>query len=581
MSNEVIFIITFLIVFGFIRYSFFQGRRWLHASIVINLLLISVFGAKLVSVFGFTTNIGNIFYAAVFFAGQLLVEHFGREEGKRSIWLGFWSVAFFVLMGQLTLHYVPIPEAQQVSDAIATLFSFVPRVAFASLFAYLFAQSVNILLYGYLRMDRRSKIWKRSLLSSAAGQAVDSIVFFTIAFYGTVSTEVFWQTLLVGFAVKFALGALSVPFMYSSYSVKTRREILEQEAEAIIHGIGDGVVMTDREGKIILVNKSFEELLGYKSKEVMGKQMTEVLKRLDEEGHPVLFKERILTQVLAGKKMVTPMTNHTYFVRKDGTKFPVRIVVTPVLIDNTILGAVEVFQDVTREKELDKLRTDFLSLASHELRTPLSGTRWTLETLKKGIFGKLNAKQEEYIDNLSQINSRMIQLSSDILNVLHVEGGVLKVNKDRFTVEDVLKEVVFVMQFSAKEKDLKLAMVTHHESIFVESDFKLVKNIIEAFVSNAINYSASGGEIVLDAKEQEGDVIFSVKDRGIGIPKSEQQQIFEKFYRASNAKSLKPDGTGLGLYIAQVCAQKLGAKITFDSTERKGSTFCLAIRKSI
>src|SRR5258708_4996057 len=133
MSNELIFIITIIVIFGFIRYCFFEGRRWLQASVVVNLILISVFGAKLISVFGVVTNVGNIFYAMVFFATQLLVEHYGKDEGRKAVWIGLSFVVFFVAMGQLTVRYIGVAESAAASRAIDTLFTFTPRVALASI----------------------------------------------------------------------------------------------------------------------------------------------------------------------------------------------------------------------------------------------------------------------------------------------------------------------------------------------------------------------------------------------------------------------------------------------------------------
>jgi uncharacterized integral membrane protein (TIGR00697 family) len=580
MSNELIFIITAIGIFGFIRYCFFQGRRWLQASIVINLILISVFGAKLISIFGIITNVGNIFYAAVFFAGQLLVEHYGKNEGKKSVWLGFASLVLFVIVGQLTVRYAGIPDASGASEAIATLFKFTPRIAAASMLAYLCAQSLNLWLYSRLRSKNKFGIWYRSIVSIFAGQAIDSLLFFSIAFWGTVPQSTFFETMLAGFVVKFVLGVISVPFLYSSYTIKTQEEILEEEAEAILLSIGDGLVITDKDGRIVSVNKAFEEILGWTSTEVLRKQMTEVLRRYDEFGREVPHKKRVLTRVLEGEKMVTPSTNHTFLEKKNGTKFPVRIIVTPVLVDDNIIGAVEIFQDVTKEKEIEKLRTDFLMLASHQLRTPLSGTRWIVETFKKGILGQMNEKQNQYLDNLYQINSRMIKLVSDMLNVLRIESGSFYVYKEKFPLNKICEDIIEMVKATAQEKSVTIENhLKDKPTITAETDIKLAKIIILSFISNAINYSKNGGKIILDSEEFENGIVVSVEDDGIGIPKDEQRRIFERFYRGSNANLIKTDGTGLGLSISSTLAKKIGAQITFESTEGKGSIFYLHIPK--
>src|SRR3989344_9006595 len=159
MNNEILFIITATSTFSFVFYSFFWGRRWLYAAITINLIAITIFGAELVSIFGRVTNVGNIFYAAVFFAGQLLVEHYGKDEGKKSIWLGFSSVLSLIIMGQVMLQYLPHPESLKVAEALGAVFTFAPRIALASLLAYLCSQSLNIYIYSYLSHIKEKKIW--------------------------------------------------------------------------------------------------------------------------------------------------------------------------------------------------------------------------------------------------------------------------------------------------------------------------------------------------------------------------------------------------------------------------------------
>ncbi len=576
MVNEALFVITVLGVFAFVFSCFFLGRRWLYAAIVVNLIAISVFGAEVVSIFGQVTNVGNIFYAGVFFAGQLLVEHYGKEEGKKTIWLGFSCVLFLIVVEQIIVRYIPVAQSALISQAIKSLFVFVPRIALASLLAYLCSQSINIYLYSYLNKFWQKKMWLKSITANFIGQFIDSIIFFSIAFVGVLSPAILRETTVVGFATKFIVGLIAVPLLYLSYRFKTNKEILEQEAQAILSGIGDGIAMTDIQGKIILINKAFSEMLGWESDEVTGKMMTDVIRRQDEEGKEIDYQERILTKVLEGEKVATSMTNHSYFVRKDETKFPVAIMVTPVLIDDKIMGAVEVFRDVTKEKEIEMLRTDFLSLASHQLRTPLSGTRWLIETLQKETFGTLNPKQREYVDDLYKVNARLIQLASDTLNVLNIQSGVIKIKKETFTPNDVFKEIQTLMHLVSVNRNIVIEINANKDNdTELVSDFKVVKNIMESLVSNAINYSKSGQKIVLSASRSASCTIFSVKDNGVGIPQDEQKRIFERFYRASNAQKVKTDGTGLGLYTAHILAEKIGAEITFDSKEGEGSTFYL------
>ena len=133
-------------------------------------------------------------------------------------------------------------------------------------------------------------------------------------------------------------------------------EHIRSRQEAILASVGNGLVVVDKEGKIIYINKSFEEMLGWKAQEIIGKSMVEVVPREDVNGVGVSFKERILTQVLDGQKFVADLTNLFYYIRKDKTRFPVNSIVSPMVLDKKIVGAVEVFRDITKEKELEDLR---------------------------------------------------------------------------------------------------------------------------------------------------------------------------------------------------------------------------------
>ncbi|MDD5043771.1 MAG: PAS domain-containing sensor histidine kinase [Patescibacteria group bacterium] len=367
------------------------------------------------------------------------------------------------------------------------------------------------------------------------------------------------------------------------------RRIAEQEA--IFSSAGDhvmGLVVVNKDGKIIRVNKGFESLTDWKEKEVIGKFLVEIIPREDENRKKVPFKERILSKVLAGKILTTTTTTTTggieklptfYYIRKDKSRFPATSVISPLLFRGKIAGAVEIFYDITKEKELERIRMDFLSLASHQLRTPLSGTKWLIETMYKGVIGRTTKKQKEYLDDIYKINERMIKLISEILSTLRLESEETLIKKEKISVASLFKDVLIIAAAAAKERGVVLSGPLNHRVLTIETDPEILKAILGCFLSNAVDYSMPGQKVILDVKEESGAVIFFVRDSGIGIPKREQKRMFERFYRASNAKALKPNGTGLGLNIAKMLAEKIGGKISFKSEENKGTTFYLRIPK--
>jgi len=230
------------------------------------------------------------------------------------------------------------------------------------------------------------------------------------------------------------------------------------------------LVATGKDGNIVLVNHSFETLLGWKESEVQGKFLSQVVPMTDEKGNPLPELERLMNRVLKEPNFTTQNAT-MYYRRKDGTLIPVSVTVSPVISDKNIVGAVEVFYDITKEKEIEKLRTDFLSLASHQLRTPLSGTKWLIETLRKKILGKMNKKQKEYLDQIYQSNERMIKLVSDMLNELMLENGVMAIKKQEVSVFKIYEELLLMMEPAAREKGVALSgELKNHKLLFIETD---------------------------------------------------------------------------------------------------------------
>lgn len=367
------------------------------------------------------------------------------------------------------------------------------------------------------------------------------------------------------------------------------------EYEAIFASVGDhlmGVVIVDKNGRIRRVNKGFETLTGWKEKEVVGKFLVKIVPREDKNMKTVPFKERILPKILSGKILATTTTATTdrvaidieklpifYYVRKDKSRFPSSSVISPILFNKKVVGAVEVFYDITKEKELEQMRMDFLSLAAHQLRTPLSGIKWLIETMLRKIPGEITKKQREYLDDIYKINEQMVRLVTDILSTIRLESEETLLKKEKISVESLFKDILARVSAAAKEKKLKLKIPLNHRTLTMETDSEILKSILGCFLSNAIDYSKPGQKVIFNVKEESKEMIFFVRDFGIGVPRNEQKRIFERFYRASNAKNLKLTGTGLGLNIARTLAEKIGAKISFKSKENKGSIFYLCIPK--
>jgi queuosine precursor transporter len=223
MSNEALFLIAAVADILFIVWAYTRGRHWLMATIPINLILITIFGSKIISLFGFVTNAGNSFYACVFFATHILVERYGKEAGYKTIWFGAIVMLFFVAMAQLAYMYTGFGSSIVVNRASDMLFQFVPRIALASLTGYVVAQYFNVSVYAWLkRVTHGRKLWLRKNATNVVTQFIDSFLFFTIAFFGVLTPGLLLESMLVGWIVKVAVGFMATPALYLVANIEGR-----------------------------------------------------------------------------------------------------------------------------------------------------------------------------------------------------------------------------------------------------------------------------------------------------------------------------------------------------------------------
>lgn len=384
-------------------------------------------------------------------------------------------------------------------------------------------------------------------------------------------------------STKDELGYLATSFNAMIMAIRnSRKELLaskhklendKAKDEALLASLGEGMIATDGLGNIVTINHMAENMLGIKSADVIGKKAVDVIEALDENEKEITREQRPLYMGATG--YITVSKNMLYR-KKDGGYFPVAVTVTPIILEDQIVGSIEIFRDIMKEKEIEKTRGDLLTLASHQLRTPLSGTKWLIETLKTGLHGPLTPGQTEYLNEIYKINERMTSLVHDMLGVLRMEGDVSKAKNEEVSIKTLMATLSETFHGVAESKGMKIELPEKVDYI-ANTDPLLLRNILESFISNAINYSEPGGSVVINIEQKDSELLFSVKDSGIGIPKDEQRQIFERFYRASNAKTFDTRGSGLGLYIAAMLAKKIGARLSFESETGKGSTFYVYI----
>ena len=237
----------------------------------------------------------------------------------------------------------------------------------------------------------------------------------------------------------------------------------------------------------------------------------------------------------------------------------------------------------SRQKEIDKMKTDFISIASHQLRTPTTSIRLFVEMLRSETKDKLSDKHREYLDNINHSAGEIFQLVDDFLDISRIESGKLAVKPELVQLEDIIQSVINDTISLAKFKKCQVIFKKPKEKFSpVLVDKILIKQVINNLIVNAIRYSPGDKKcnvfIFLTEKNAQ-EYLITIKDIGIGIPEEDQKNIFEKFFRADNAVKLKTEGAGLGLYIAKVIIEIIGGKIWFDSIMNQGSVFYITIPK--
>lgn len=343
--------------------------------------------------------------------------------------------------------------------------------------------------------------------------------------------------------------------------------------EAILSSIGDGIIAINSGGIIIVMNKKAEELLGWNINEAIGKLYSDVVFLEDENGIFVPPEESLLAKALAFSTTTTTTTTKLYLLSKNKIKFPVAITVSPIILDSKIIGAVEVFRDITQEQAVDKAKTEFVSLASHQLRTPLSTINWYVEMLLSLDVGMLTSKQRQYTQEVYHASQRMVNLVNALLNVSRLELGTFAVEPKLTNIRKIAKTCLAELAPQIAKKKLVVKQKYDRSVSRVRVDPKLLAIIFQNFFSNSVKYTPNKGKISLVITKEKGAMQIKISDNGIGIPIAQQKEIFEKLFRADNAKKIDPDGSGLGLYIVKEIIHYTGGKVWFKSAEGKGTTF--------
>ncbi|MFH1180852.1 MAG: ATP-binding protein [bacterium] len=340
---------------------------------------------------------------------------------------------------------------------------------------------------------------------------------------------------------------------------RRRAEEEKNKALAVIAKFTDGLLVFNGENRLSLINPPAENFLEIKGTEAVGRSVSELsgfplfaklLALADPELKEVFRKELAIKEGLTLEASVVPMGGREK------------------------AGAIIILHDITREKAIERMKTEFVSLAAHQLRTPLSAIKWTLKMLLDGDVGEITAEQREIVNKSYQSTERMIDLVNDLLNTTKIEEGRYLFSPNLVDIEPICRNVIALLGPSAKRKKISLKLVAPFKSLpKVKADTEKLKLAIQNLIDNSIRYTLPGGKIKVSLAGSKKEIEFYVQDNGVGIPQRQKERVFSKFFRADNVLRIDTEGSGLGLFIAKNIIEAHGGKIWFESREGEGATF--------
>ncbi len=330
---------------------------------------------------------------------------------------------------------------------------------------------------------------------------------------------------------------------------------------SIISNFTDGLLIFDKEAKLFLINPKAKSLLKINNKrKLLGSSITDFAKKV--EFKPILnllskdIKQVSRKELQIRRGLILEVSSLSIFHKKD------------------VVGKLVILHDITREKLIEKMKTEFVSIAAHQLRTPLSAIKWTLKMLLDGDLGKITIEQKEFIKKTYQSNERMIGLINDLLNVSRIEEGRYLYKPILCNIIEIIQSVIDSLKQEIVRKKIIFKFKKPKEKLpQVKADKEKIKLAIQNLTENAIKYTKPGGKITIFLRHSKKKIEFEEKDTGVGIPKDQYSRIFTKFFRASNAIKMETEGSGLGLYIVKNIINAHGGKIWFKSKLGKGTSF--------
>ena len=337
----------------------------------------------------------------------------------------------------------------------------------------------------------------------------------------------------------------------------------QQRGEAILANVADGIVAVDRDGKVVLWNPAAERVTGVTQAEALGKTPTEALGRPLDAAGGIPGGSRLLPIRRGGEEVWLSLSE--------------AVMTDPA---GAVAGRIFAFRDISAERSVEQMKSDFVSTVSHELRTPLTSIYGFAETLLRQdvLFG--DEERATFLRYIASESERLTSIVDRLLSVAQLDTGDIAVRLAETDVGAVVSEAVRTAEGGDGRNGHRFVVELDDEPLAAEADGEKLGQVLAHLLDNAVRYSPAGGTVTVAARRREDAVEVSIEDEGVGIPHAEQERIFRKFYRGNSASTgaIGAGATGLGLFLAEGLVTAMGGKIRVDSSEGRGSTFVLELR---
>ena len=267
----------------------------------------------------------------------------------------------------------------------------------------------------------------------------------------------------------------------------------------------------------------------------------------------------------------------TFFISQSYENPDVLVISESVVAVVMLIAGNSVIRMISQMAKLNKMKSEFVSVASHQLRTPLSAIRWETELLMTKQRRGLNEKQRHTVESINSLGCRMTRLVNDLLDVARIDQQRLVMRKETVDMTGIIEKVIKDASLLAGAKNIEITFNANKKIPRITGDPERIKLVVENLLNNSMKYTTKRGKIDIKLSRKDNELIFSIRDNGVGIPEEQHDQVFDKFFRSDNVVKYQTEGTGLGLYITKNIIEQSRGKIWFQSIENVGSIFSFSL----